>query len=77
MITEEQHVAQMRADTASIWTEYFDPSAYAVAAEQTFSEIRVAIAAGIGPDTPQALHIAREWLDRSAKAIKPLAIENT
>lgn len=59
MITDERYVAQMLADTASIWTEDFDPSAYADAAKQTFTEIRAAISAGIAPDTPQALHIAR------------------
>lgn len=70
MITDEKYVVQMRAATASIWTSDFDPSAYAEVAQQTFVECRAAVAAGIAPDSPQALRIARDWLVRSAQAMK-------
>lgn len=70
MIADESFLAEMQADTATMWNGEFDPEAYAEAANATLAKVRVAIAAGKEPSSSAGATIAREWLQKSAQAMR-------
>lgn len=70
MITDESFLAEMQADTATMWNGEFDPGAYAEAAESILGKVRSAIDKGEDPLSPTGAAIAREWLEKSAKAMR-------
>ncbi|MCG7505020.1 MerR family transcriptional regulator [Mesorhizobium retamae] len=70
MITDESFLAEMQADTATMWNGEFDPGAYAEAAESVLGKVRSAIDEGEDPLSPTGAAIAREWLEKSAKAMR-------
>ena len=70
MITDESLLAEMQADTTTMWNGEFDAAAYAEAANSILARVRAAIDAGKDPLSPTGMAIAREWLERSAKAMQ-------
>ena len=70
MIGDESFVSEIQAETAAMWNGEFDPGAYAEAANAILARVKAAIAAGVAPISPEGETIAREWLDRSAKAMR-------
>lgn len=70
MIDDPAFVAEVKADAAAMWTDDFDPQAYAEAAGRTFAAVRQAMAEGVSPVSPTGLGIARDWLEGSARAMR-------
>ncbi|WP_379066642.1 MerR family transcriptional regulator [Mesorhizobium sp. UC22_110] len=70
MITDESFLVEMQADTATMWNGEFDPESYAEAANSTLARVRAAIDEGKDPLSPTGAAIAREWLEKSAKAMR-------
>ncbi|HEV2502137.1 MAG TPA: MerR family transcriptional regulator [Mesorhizobium sp.] len=70
MITDESFLAEMQADTATMWNGEFDAAAYAEAANSILASVRTAIDEGKDPLSPTGRAIAREWLAKSAKAMR-------
>lgn len=70
MITDESFLAEMQADTATMWNGEFDPEAYAEAANSILAKVRAAIDDDKDPLSPVGTAIAREWLQKSAKAMR-------
>lgn len=70
MITDENFLAKMQADTATMWNGEFDPDAYAEAANSILAQVKAAIDEGKDPLSPIGVAIAREWLQKSAKAMR-------
>lgn len=70
MITDESFLAEMQADTATMWNAEFDPEAYAEAAGSILAKARAAIDEAKEPLSPAGTAIAREWLEKSAKAMR-------
>lgn len=70
MIDDPAFIAEVKADAATMWTDDFDPQAYAEAAGATFEAVRKAMADGVSPDSPVGLAIARDWLAGSARAMR-------
>jgi hypothetical protein len=70
MITGETHIAELRAEMASMWSDEFDASAYAEASNGILAKAREAIEKGEQPLSPAGAAIAREWLGTIAKAMK-------
>lgn len=70
MIADEAFIAEVKADAARMWTDDFDPAAYAEAANATFASIREAMDKAVSPTSPAGEAIAREWLESSARAMK-------
>ncbi len=70
MITDDGFMAEMQADTATMWNGEFDAAAYAEAADSILAQVRTAIDDGRDPLSPSGTAIAREWLEKSAKAMR-------
>lgn len=70
MLSDEEAIREIRADAAGMWSEGFDPAAYAAAANAVFGQVRAAMAQGLGPDSGTGRSIAEDWLRRSALAMK-------
>ncbi|PLP56387.1 MerR family transcriptional regulator [Mesorhizobium loti] len=70
MITDESFLAEMQTDTATMWNGEFDAAAYADAANSILAKVRVAIDEGSNPLSPTGTAIAREWLQKSATAMR-------
>ncbi|MFE0018073.1 MerR family transcriptional regulator [Mesorhizobium sp. NPDC059054] len=70
MITDGSFLAEMQADTTTMWNGEFDPEAYADAAHSILAKVRAAIDEGQDPVSPTGAAIAREWLEKSAKAMR-------
>lgn len=70
MLSDKTYAAEMRAHMSRLWTEEFDPAAYALAADATFARVRAAMENGLGPQSAVGREIAAEWLATSARAMK-------
>lgn len=70
MLSDKAYAAEMRAHMSDLWTQEFDPAAYAQAAEATFARVRAAIESGHGPQSAVGREIAADWLAQSAMAMK-------
>lgn len=70
MLSDKAYAAEMRAHMSNLWTEEFDPAAYAQAADATFGRVRAAMDNGLGPQSAVAREIAADWLAQSARAMK-------
>lgn len=70
MLSDKTYAAEMRSHMSTLWTEEFDPTAYAQAADATFVRVRAAIENGLGPESAVGREIAVAWLADSAKAMK-------
>lgn len=70
IITDESYMVEMRANTSAMWTDAFDPTAYAEAANRILAKVRAAMEDGATPDSARGAAIAQEWLEGSASAMK-------
>ncbi|MDH7795441.1 MULTISPECIES: MerR family transcriptional regulator [unclassified Beijerinckia] len=70
MFSDEAFIAEMKSDTAAMWTKGFDPGAYAKAADTTIADVQAAMARGDRPEGEVGLKIARDWLSGSAQAMR-------
>lgn len=70
MFSDKTYAAEMRSHMSTLWTEEFDPAAYAQAADATFARVRAAIENGLSSQSAVGREIAADWLVNSAKAMK-------
>ena len=68
-VSDREYVAELRNSMSAMWNGEFDPAAYAEASNATFARVREAIDQGAKPESEAGKAIAREWLERSAKAM--------
>lgn len=68
-VSDREYVAELRNSMSTMWNGEFDPAAYAEASNATFARVREAIDQGAKPESEAGKAIAREWLERSAKAM--------
>jgi DNA-binding transcriptional MerR regulator len=69
MITDTAFIRQMRSEMGRMWNEDVDLSSYAKASNEILAKAREAIGRGEQPTSSTAIAIAREWLERLAKAM--------
>lgn len=70
MLSDRAYATEMRTQMSALWTEDFDPAAYAQAADETFARVRQAIEDGVSAQSPAGKQIAADWLAHSAKAMR-------
>ena len=70
MLTDQNFIVQVKAETADMWRSDFDAAAYAAASDATLAKVREAMTSGETPSSTMGLAIASEWLRASALAMK-------
>ncbi|QEN88094.1 MerR family transcriptional regulator [Labrys sp. KNU-23] len=70
MLTDKSYRDEMQVSMRELWHDGFDPAAYRQASDQTFAQVRAAMAKGIAPDSDTGRAIAEAWLESSARAMK-------
>jgi len=70
MLADADFAAEMKAEIAKTWDADFDPAAYREAAEVVQARVRAALEVGTDPTSPEGRSIARDWLERSARAMR-------
>lgn len=70
MLADQSFVAEMQAEMAGMWNDDFDPAAYRAAAEHIHEIVRDAMARGVDPVSDEGRAIGRDWLERSAMAMR-------
>ncbi|PWK63709.1 MerR family transcriptional regulator [Aminobacter sp. AP02] len=69
IISDKEYVAELRKSMAAMWDGEFDPTAYAEASSVIFARVREAIDDGEKAESEIGKAIARDWLERSARAM--------
>ncbi|OCC02109.1 MerR family transcriptional regulator [Labrys sp. WJW] len=70
ILTDKAYIDEMRASMQQLWHDGFDPAAYRQVSDETFAEVREAMAKGIAPNSDTGRVIAETWLQKSAQAMK-------
>jgi DNA-binding transcriptional MerR regulator len=68
MLNGVSYLAELREGLSAM--SAFNQEAYGAAVNNTLTKIRAALATGSTPDSPAGRAVAREWLERSAAAMK-------